>query len=170
MFQPFFLQADLPYSSIRGEEFPVKIALYNYLDTEQKIQVDLESGSWFDLLGDSSITVTVAPNEVGSAEFKIRPTSIGTQLLKVTARSKEAADAVNKSMIVEPEGVPRETVENLVVPAGSSRVLQLVAAALGRGPRFGPLVRGGHAAACWPRPSTGSISSCRCRSAAASRT
>ena len=45
VFQPFFLQADLPYSSIRGEEFPVKIALYNYLDTEQKIQVDLESGS-----------------------------------------------------------------------------------------------------------------------------
>ena len=43
MFQPFFLQADLPYSSIRGEEFPVKIALYNYLDTEQKIQVDLEA-------------------------------------------------------------------------------------------------------------------------------
>ncbi len=131
VFQPFFLQADLPYSSIRGEEFPVKIALYNYLDTEQKIQVDLESGSWFDLLGDSSMTVSVAPNEVGSAEFKIRPTSIGTQVLKVTARSKEAADAVNKSMIVEPEGVPRETVENLVVPAGSSRVLQLVLPRLG---------------------------------------
>ena len=131
VFQPFFLQADLPYSSIRGEEFPVKIALYNYLDTEQKIQVDLDSGSWFDLLGASSVTVSVAPNEVGSAEFKIRPTSIGTQLLKVTARSKEAADAVNKSMIVEPEGVPRETVENLVVPAGSSRILQLVLPRLG---------------------------------------
>ena len=32
VFQPFFLQADLPYSVIRGEEFPVKIALYNYLN------------------------------------------------------------------------------------------------------------------------------------------
>ena len=69
--------------------------------------------------------MTVAPNEVGSAEFKIRPKSIGTQLLKVTARSKEAADAVNKSMIVEPEGVPRESVENLVIPAGTARMLQL---------------------------------------------
>jgi CD109 antigen len=125
VFQPFFLQADLPYSSIRGEEFPVKIALYNYLDTEQKIQVDLETADWFDLIGRSSVTVTVAPNDVGSAEFTIRPTNIGTKLLKVTARSSEAADAVNKSMIVEPEGVPRETVENLVIPAGSSRVLQL---------------------------------------------
>jgi CD109 antigen len=126
VFQPFFLQADLPYSSIRGEEFPVKIALYNYLDSEQKIQVDLESGEWFDLLDDSSQIVTVAPNEVGSAEFRIRSKSIGTQLLKVTARSKQAADAVNKSIIVEPEGVPREIVQNLVVPAGSSRQLQLM--------------------------------------------
>ena len=63
---------------------------------------------------------------MGSAEFKIRPKSIGTQLLKVTARSKEAADAVNKSMIVEPEGVPRESVQNLVIPAGSSRSCTLV--------------------------------------------
>ena len=33
VFQPFFLQVDLPYSAVRGEEFPVKVALYNYLDT-----------------------------------------------------------------------------------------------------------------------------------------
>jgi CD109 antigen len=131
VFQPFFLQADLPYSSIRGEEFPVKIALYNYLDSEQKIQVDLESAGWFELLDDASKTVTVAPNEVGSAEFKIRPKTIGTQILEVTARSSEAADAVNKSMIVEPEGVGRETVENLVVPAGSSRMLQMALPRLG---------------------------------------
>lgn len=125
VFQPFFLQADLPYSSIRGEEFPVKVALYNYLDTEQKIQVDLGSSDWFDLVGGSSVTVTVAPNEVGSATFTIRPKNIGTQILKVTARSSQAADAVNKSMIVEPEGVPREAVQNLVVPAGQTRPLNL---------------------------------------------
>jgi CD109 antigen len=125
VFQPFFLQADLPYSSLRGEEFPVKIALYNYLDADQKIQVDLESAGWFDLVGGSSVTVTVAPNEVGSATFTIRPKTIGTQLLKVTARSSEAADAVNKSLIVEPEGVPRESVQNLVVPAGAAKALQL---------------------------------------------
>ena len=28
-FQPFFLTIDLPYSAIRGEEFPVKVAIYN---------------------------------------------------------------------------------------------------------------------------------------------
>ncbi len=123
VFQPFFLQADLPYSAIRGEEFPVKIALYNYLDTPQEIQVEIEPTSWFELLDEPKTTVTIAGGDIGSAEFRIRPTEIGTQLVKVTARSSEAADAVIKSMIVEPEGVGRETVENLVLPAGESRTL-----------------------------------------------
>ena len=125
VFQPFFLQADLPYSAIRGEELTLKIALYNYLDTPQDLVVEVEPADWFELLGSSSTTVTVAGNDVGSAEFRVRPKSVGTQLLKVTARSGQAADAVIKSMIVEPEGVARETVENVVLPAGSSRTLAL---------------------------------------------
>ncbi len=126
VFQPFFLQADLPYSAIRGEEFPVKVALYNYLDTPQQIQVEIEPASWFQLLDGTKTTVTVAGGDIGSAEFRIRPTAMGTQLVKVTARSSEAADAVIKSMIVEPEGVGRETVENVVLPAGQSRTLSMV--------------------------------------------
>jgi CD109 antigen len=125
VFQPFFLQADLPYSAIRGEEFPIKIALYNYLDTPQEIQVEIEPAPWFDLLEGATTTVTVAGGDIGSAEFRIRPKTIGNQLVNVTARSPEAADAVIKSMIVEPEGVGRETVENLVLPAGQTRTLNL---------------------------------------------
>jgi CD109 antigen len=126
VFQPFFLQADLPYSAVRGEEFPVKIALYNYLPTPQRIQVDLGQEPWFDLLGGSTLTVTVAGNDVGSAEFRIRPRSIGDQVLKVTARSSAAADAVNKGVVIVPEGVGREWVENAVVPAGQARTLNLL--------------------------------------------
>ncbi len=131
VFQPFFLQADLPYSAIRGEEFPVKIALYNYLDTPQDIQVEIKGADWFDLLDDSVKTVTVAGGDVGSAEFTIRPKSIGTQLVEVSARSSEAADAVIKSMIVEPEGVSRETVENAVLQAGQERTLSMPLPPLG---------------------------------------
>ncbi|MBN1629712.1 MAG: alpha-2-macroglobulin [Thermoleophilia bacterium] len=126
VFQPFFLSADLPYSAIRGEEFPVKIALYNYLDTPQKITVEIEEAGWFELLDDPKVTVTVAGGDIGSAEFRIRPKTIGTQLVEISARSADAADAVIKSMIVEPEGVSRETVENVVVPAGETRTLNLM--------------------------------------------
>ena len=125
VFQPFFLQADLPYSAIRGEEFPVKVALYNYLDTPQTLTVEIESAPWFDLLDEGAKTVTVAGNDIGGVEFKIRPATVGSQLVKITARSGEAADAVIKSLIVEPEGVAREAVENVVLSPGASRTVDL---------------------------------------------
>ncbi|MCJ7795744.1 MAG: alpha-2-macroglobulin, partial [Thermoleophilia bacterium] len=125
VFQPFFLQADLPYSVIRGEEFPVKVALYNYLDTPQTLTVEIESAPWFDLLDGATKTVTVAGNDISGVEFKIRPATVGSQLVKITARSGETADAVVKSLIVEPEGVAREAIENVVLSPGTPRTVDL---------------------------------------------
>ena len=118
VFQPFFLQVDLPYSAVRGEEFPVKVALYNYLDSAQEFFVELEGSGRFDLLDDSAKSVTVGPNDVGGLDFRIRLTGLGNVPLKVTARSRDAADAVIKDLLVEPEGVQHEIVENLIVSAG----------------------------------------------------
>ena len=119
--QPFFVSIDLPYSCIRGEEFPVKVALYNYTATQQQYTVEIERAAWFDLVGPASQTVTVGANDLGGAQFTIRPHDLGTHQVKVTARSAETADAVVKDLIVEPEGVAREQVENLVLSAGSSK-------------------------------------------------
>ncbi|MBI4491546.1 MAG: alpha-2-macroglobulin, partial [Chloroflexi bacterium] len=125
VFQPFFAQIDLPYSAIRGEEFPARIALYNYQQSAQEFTVELEAGDWFDALGAKSQKVTVGPNNVGSVAFTIRPTGLGVRGLKVTARSRGAADALVKELIVEPEGVQREVVENLVLAPGAPRSLDL---------------------------------------------
>jgi len=122
-FQPFFLSADLPYSAIRGEEFPVKVAIYNYLDQTQSVVVQIDNADWFDLLDESQKTVDIAPNEVGSVQFQIKPTKLGVGELKITARSNQAADAVVKTLIVEPEGVAREDVQNLVLSAGNNTVV-----------------------------------------------
>ncbi|HOG46860.1 MAG TPA: alpha-2-macroglobulin family protein [Anaerolineae bacterium] len=121
--QPFFVSVDLPYACIRGEEFPVQVALYNYTDTPQTFTVELERGDWFDLLGPATQTVTIGGNDLGGAAFTIRPNGLGTRQVKVTARSTSEADAVIKDIIVEPEGVARELVENLVLSAGASRPL-----------------------------------------------
>ncbi|MCC6628690.1 MAG: alpha-2-macroglobulin [Chloroflexi bacterium] len=125
VFQPFFVQVDLPYSAVRGEEFPVSLALYNYLGTPQEITVELEAGDWFDLLGARVQTVTVPANGVGAARFGIRPTGLGPRAVKVTARSRAAADAIIKELLIEPEGIQREIVENLTLPAGTPRTLDL---------------------------------------------
>ncbi len=123
VFQEFFLQVDLPFSAVRGEELPVRVALYNYLDIPQEIFVDLESTADFDLLDAPQKAVIVAGNDIGGATFTIRPKRLGIVPLKVTARSTAAADAVVKELLVEPEGVVRETVENLVLRAGGSKTV-----------------------------------------------
>ena len=117
-FQPFFLTIDLPYSAIRGEEFPVQVAIYNYLDEPQSVQVEIEGAGWFDLLDDASQTVEIAANDIGEASFMIRPTGLGNNSVKITARSPQAADAVIKQLIIEPEGVAREVVNNLNISEG----------------------------------------------------
>ncbi|UCC17847.1 MAG: hypothetical protein JSU58_04665, partial [Dehalococcoidales bacterium] len=119
-FQPFFVKVDLPYSSIRGEEFPVSVAVYNYLDTEQEVFVEIEESDWFELLDSTEKTVVVEPGEVGGVDFMIRTKQLGVNKVKITARSKESADAVIKTVIVEPEGVSREDVENLILSADLS--------------------------------------------------
>jgi len=123
VFQPFFLTIDLPYSAIRGEEFPVSVAIYNYLDTAQTVQVDITEDSLFDLLDTASKTVEIAPNDIGSVQFKIRPNQIGIKEIKITARSPQAADAVIKTIIIEPEGVAREIVDNFTLAGGVTKTL-----------------------------------------------
>ena len=118
VFQPFFLTVDLPFSAIRGEELPVKVALFNYLDTQQEMFVEIEEADWFDLLDQTSKSVRIRANDIGGVEFKIRPTGLGRGSVKITARSTEAADAVIKELLVEPEGVAVETVDNQVVSDG----------------------------------------------------
>ena len=119
-FQPFFLKVDLPYSAIRGEEFPIRVAIYNYLDEPQDVLVQIEEADWFELLDDTEKTVEIGTNDVGGVDFMIRAEKLGINEVKVTARSKESADAVIKTVIIEPEGIARELVENLVLSEGST--------------------------------------------------
>ena len=127
VFQPFFVQVDLPYSAIRGEEFPVKVALYNYLDTPQDFYVEIDPSADFDLLDDPAQSVTVDGNAIGGVEFDIRLTELGRLPIKITARSGDAADAIIKDLLVEPEGVAREIVANAIMSAGDALPYELAA-------------------------------------------
>ncbi|MFC2022624.1 alpha-2-macroglobulin family protein, partial [Chloroflexota bacterium] len=121
-FQPFFATIDLPYSAIRGEELPVRVSIYNYLDTPQSVQVEIETAIWFDLLDNPVKTVDIAAGDIGGVEFKIRPSGLGVNQVSITARSQEAADALVKQLVVLPEGISREMVDNLVLAEGSKAV------------------------------------------------
>ncbi|HEX5166311.1 MAG TPA: alpha-2-macroglobulin family protein, partial [Thermomicrobiales bacterium] len=125
VFQSFFVSVDLPFAAIRGEELPAAVALYNYTQAAEEFTVELEPADWFEPLAGLTQTVTVGPNEVGAASFPIRTTALGVHPLRVTARGATVADAIVKEMIVEPEGVAREMLENLVLASGSVREIDL---------------------------------------------
>jgi CD109 antigen len=98
---------------------PVSVAIYNYLDQPQSVSVQLDTAEWFDLLDNSQKTLEIPANDIGSATFRIKPVKLGNaNEIKVTARSKQAADAVVKTLLVEAEGVAREITDNITLKEG----------------------------------------------------
>ncbi|MBW8039279.1 MAG: alpha-2-macroglobulin [Planctomycetes bacterium] len=123
VFQEFFGEPDLPYAVTRGEQFPVRIQIFNYLDTPQLVHVELDDAEWFDLLEAGTQQISVNANSVGLASFLIQPTQLGRHTLEVTLRSTLRADAVRKELIVEPEGTQRELVTNGMISADKTLIL-----------------------------------------------
>ncbi len=123
VFQPFFITLDMPYSAIRGEEFTLKVAVYNYLNNPQEVLVELEEKGWFDLLDNKAKTLKISAQALGSATFKIRPKLVGFNDFKVTAKTREMADVVIQKILIEPEGVKREEVINFILDGGKDKIL-----------------------------------------------
>jgi len=118
VFQEFFGEPDLPYAVTRGEQFPIRIQVFNYLDKAQLVHVELTDANWFELLDPPVQKVSVPANSVGLASFLIQPKRLGHNTLEVALRSTERADAVRKEMLVEPEGTRRQLITNGIIRAG----------------------------------------------------
>ncbi|MHC4518579.1 MAG: alpha-2-macroglobulin family protein, partial [Planctomycetota bacterium] len=123
VFQEFFGEPDLPYAVTRGERFPVRVQIFNYLDEPQVVHVELTDADWFELLDLSEQQVQVNANSVASASFLIQPTKLGPNPFEVTLRSTRRADAVRKDVLVEPEGTQRELISNGLLRAGDTVAL-----------------------------------------------
>ncbi len=123
VFQEFFGEPDLPYAVTRGEQFPVRVQVFNYLDEPQLVHVELTDADWFDLLDPNVQKVSVNANSVALASFLIQPKKLGRNTLEVTLRSVLRADAVRKELLVEPEGTQRELITNGMIKAGQALTL-----------------------------------------------
>jgi CD109 antigen len=124
-FSPFFVSVDTEYSIIKGEQVPVKIAIYNYLKKSQKLRVEL-TGENFESTGKTNTrSLTLESGGVGSVEFNIVALKVGSIKLKVICQSSEGADAIEKVVIVVPPGTERETVANYIVRASEPTDLHI---------------------------------------------
>ncbi|KAK3612489.1 hypothetical protein CHS0354_024459 [Potamilus streckersoni] len=120
VFQKFFVNLQLPYSVVRGEEVVIQASVFNYYDTDEYVLLTLKGSNDFDGItingtrqnevstGNLTQCVQVKSNEPKAVFFTIRPKSIGSINLQVQAQSHVAADALMIPLLVKAEGEPKE--------------------------------------------------------------
>jgi alpha-2-macroglobulin-like protein len=112
VFQPFFVDLDLPVALTRGDEVTVPVVVYNYLDKPQTVELTLTNAEWFKLLGEPGQKLELAAGEVRSIGYRIRTEKVGRFELVVSARGSGVADAIKRPIEVLPDGRPIEQVFN----------------------------------------------------------
>jgi hypothetical protein len=104
-FQPFFVEHDPPRVLTAGDEISLPVVVRNYLNRKQAVTLDLSPAAWFRLLGPPRQRAEVNAGDAARVTFDFRaaaPVNEGPQ--RVTAKSKEAGDAIEKRVTVHPDG------------------------------------------------------------------
>jgi uncharacterized protein YfaS (alpha-2-macroglobulin family) len=110
VFQPFFVELNLPVALTRGDDVEVPAVVYNYLDRPQKVRLELGRAAWFESRGEASPSVDLKPGEVRAVRFPLRARQVGRHQFQVTAVGAGVTDAVRRPVEVVPEGRPVEQV------------------------------------------------------------
>ncbi|XP_065223295.1 CD109 antigen-like isoform X2 [Planococcus citri] len=116
-FKSFFISLDLPYSVMRGEVIAVPAMIFNYLNSDAFVDVTMENIGEFEFADYSNEIeapvglelyrrkrISVAAGTGKSISFLIKPIALGHISIKLVANSPIAGDAIEKKLLVKPEG------------------------------------------------------------------
>ncbi|MBL8797526.1 MAG: hypothetical protein JNM56_26740, partial [Planctomycetia bacterium] len=114
VFQPFFVDLNLPISLTRGDEVTVPAVVYNYLSKPQTVTLGLQAEDWFALLNGESGNreVELKPNEQKEVRFTLKANKVGFQSLLVRANAGQVGDAIKRVIEIVPDGQRVERVVN----------------------------------------------------------
>ena len=104
VFQPFFVDVNLPVTLTRGDEVAVPAVVYSYLDQPQIVRLDLAHADWFELQDETAKRITLEAGEVRATSFRIRVQKAGTHSLRIAARAGDVADAIERTIEIVPDG------------------------------------------------------------------
>ncbi len=127
VFQPFFVEVDLPVALTRNDQVGVPIVVYNYLDRPQQVTLEVADAEWFQRLpaaaaetgeGEEAaefdpaapLVIELKANEIRAMHLPICVLEVGRQELAITARGGEVADAIVRTIEVVPDGRREEQV------------------------------------------------------------
>ncbi len=113
VFQPFFVDLDLPVALTRGDEVEVSAVVHNHLDKPQTVELTLKEAPWFESRAkELTKSIELGPREVRAARFPIRVVKVGKQKVELAGRGAGVADALTKDIDVIPDGQRVERVVN----------------------------------------------------------
>lgn len=105
VFQPFFVDLDLPLALTQGDEVSARVAVHSYLDEPQTVRIELPATDAFAVRGGPQ-TLVLSPREVTSVTFPLVARRPGEHPLRVLAHGSELPDAVERRVRVLPDGEP----------------------------------------------------------------
>jgi len=104
VFQPFFVDLNLPVNLTRGDEVAVPAVVYNYLDKPLEVELRMADAPWFERLGSPAQKLKLAAGEVRSVSYRLRARQPGRHELTVHAMGAGVADAIKRTVEVVPDG------------------------------------------------------------------
>ncbi|XP_023563169.1 ovostatin-like [Octodon degus] len=142
-FQSFFLEVTLPYSVVQGESFILKANVFNYLNRSVQINTELKESNLYEakFLSVSDENDYTNSNEKKSLSWLVTPHKLGVINITITAKTLQNSgsgkgsppaqdigwkDTVIKPLLVEPEGIKKETTQSLFIYTNGSTVSQSV--------------------------------------------
>src|SRR5262249_55349392 len=93
VFQPFFVDLNLPVALTRNDEVSVPVVVYNYLKEPQKVKLTLAEAGWFERQGEAERELELAAGEVRTLSYRLKATRVGKQKLEVAALAGGVSDA-----------------------------------------------------------------------------
>ncbi|RWS21608.1 CD109 antigen-like protein, partial [Leptotrombidium deliense] len=117
VFRPFFIRPSLPYSVIRGETVAIPVTVYNYVNTPQTVELQMENNGEFEFVtaeaeeneiafskDTKTKNVVVPANDGLTVSFLVKPKKVGYISIKVIAISASSTDGIIEKLLVKPEG------------------------------------------------------------------
>jgi hypothetical protein len=115
VFQPFFVDLNLPVEVTRGDVLEAPIVVYNFEDDPCTVHLDLEAEEGLRIAGPASLNVELEGREVRAVKVSVEAASVGSFMLTASASSNGLSDAVRRPLRVVPDGKRVEVVQSGVL-------------------------------------------------------
>ncbi|MEM9190267.1 MAG: alpha-2-macroglobulin family protein, partial [Myxococcota bacterium] len=124
-FQDFFVDFSMPTELTAGDVLELPAVVYNYTDAATTVTVAMDDAPWFDLLSAPEEVVTLGPSEVRSVKFRLEVREAGEHALTVRGSGMGIADALVRSVRVDPDGQPENETFSGQVDGNATHVVTI---------------------------------------------